>query len=282
MAGRAETPAGAGPQGPDDGHRPEEVVGQAVDGAPELLLDPVHDHRRVGGDGAGVVGDEEGAALGRDLLEALPLGAEPLRVDGLVERREPAPASAPSDPIRRRRTAAGPPRLVTRRGCGSGTMAVDRFFSPTTGRPLAIGPSYRARAGSARRAAAGGRVRRSTTVPARARAAAARRASRSRPWRARVASRRAGPACSSACDTRLGHERAQHQRAPVGSSQDREDRASCARASGRPRRPGSPARRRRGHRQGAAPGEPTRPSAGPQHVADHGAARRTTAGPGFP
>ena len=25
-----------------------------------------------------------------------------------------------------------------------GTMAVDRFFSPTTGRPLAIGPSYRA------------------------------------------------------------------------------------------------------------------------------------------
>ena len=34
---------------------------------------------------AGVVGDEQGAAVGRDLLEALPLDPEPVPVDRVVE-----------------------------------------------------------------------------------------------------------------------------------------------------------------------------------------------------
>ena len=72
VGGASRDAAGARPQGPDDGHGPEEVVGQSVDGSPELLLDPVHDDRRVGGDGAGMVGDEQRAALGRDLLRAPP------------------------------------------------------------------------------------------------------------------------------------------------------------------------------------------------------------------
>ena len=49
VGGSGRHPAGTGPQGPDDRHRPEEVVRQAVDGAVELLLNPVHDDGGVGG-----------------------------------------------------------------------------------------------------------------------------------------------------------------------------------------------------------------------------------------
>ena len=97
MAGLAETPP-ARAQGADDGHRPEEVVGQAVDGPFQFLLDAVHDHGRVRRDGAPVVGDEERSTLGRDLLEAVPLDTEPFRIDGLVQRagqRASAFGSAP-------------------------------------------------------------------------------------------------------------------------------------------------------------------------------------------
>ena len=70
---------------PTTGSALEDVVGQAVDRPPELGLDAVHDHRGVRRDGAGVVGDEQRAALGRDVLEALPLGPEPAFVDRIVQ-----------------------------------------------------------------------------------------------------------------------------------------------------------------------------------------------------
>jgi hypothetical protein len=51
-----------------------------------LLLDRLEDHRRVGRERAGVVGDEQGAAVGRDVLDPLDLAAEPVVVEELVDR----------------------------------------------------------------------------------------------------------------------------------------------------------------------------------------------------
>ena len=51
-----------------------------------LLLDRLEDHRRVGRQRAGVVGDEQRAAVGRDVLDALDLAAEPVVVEEVVER----------------------------------------------------------------------------------------------------------------------------------------------------------------------------------------------------
>ena len=77
--------AAARPQRADDGQRAEQVLGEAVDRAAELCLDAVHDRRRVGRDRAGVVRDEQRAALVGEVLEALPLDAEPVLVDRVVE-----------------------------------------------------------------------------------------------------------------------------------------------------------------------------------------------------
>ena len=85
MSGWAGTPPGPGPHGADHRDGPEEVVGQAVDRPPQLLLDAVHDGRGVGGDGAGVVGDEQSAAVVGDLLQPLPLDPEPVAVHRVVE-----------------------------------------------------------------------------------------------------------------------------------------------------------------------------------------------------
>ena len=76
--------ADARPQRPDHGDLTEDVLGQPVDRPVELGLDAVHDRRRVGRDRARVVGDEQRAAVGRDLLEALPLDPEPAAVDRVV------------------------------------------------------------------------------------------------------------------------------------------------------------------------------------------------------
>ncbi|OWY62246.1 hypothetical protein B7486_59465 [cyanobacterium TDX16] len=76
--------AGPAPQRADDGHALEEVVGEAVDGPLQLGLDAVHDRGRIRRDGCGVVGDEQGAAVGGDLLQPLPLDAQPVLVHGLV------------------------------------------------------------------------------------------------------------------------------------------------------------------------------------------------------
>ena len=77
VVGVGEHAADARPERADDRQPLEDVVGQAVDGPAELGLDAVHDRRGVGRDGAGVVGDEQRAAVGGDLLEALPLDPEP-------------------------------------------------------------------------------------------------------------------------------------------------------------------------------------------------------------
>ena len=99
VGGAGRDTSGTGPEGPEDRHGPEEEVGQSVDGAPELLLDPVHDDRGVGRDGAGMVGDEQRAALGGDFLQALPLRTEPLGVDRLVEGARQSPGPFGSTPF---------------------------------------------------------------------------------------------------------------------------------------------------------------------------------------
>ena len=78
--------AGAGPQRAEDRQRAEQVLGEAVDRAAELGLDAVHDHRRVRRDRGRVVRDQQRAALAGDVLEAFPLGPEPVLVDRVVDR----------------------------------------------------------------------------------------------------------------------------------------------------------------------------------------------------
>ena len=67
----------------------EEVLDREVQRARArvLLLDRLGDHRRVGRQRAGVVGDQQRAAGGRDVLDPLDLAAEPVVVEELVERR---------------------------------------------------------------------------------------------------------------------------------------------------------------------------------------------------
>ena len=55
VVGMSGNTADAGPHCPDPRCLAEEVVGQPIDRAPELLFDAVHDYRSVGRDGAGVV-----------------------------------------------------------------------------------------------------------------------------------------------------------------------------------------------------------------------------------
>ena len=115
--------AAARPQRADDRQRPEEVLGQAVDRAAELGLDAVHDRRRVGRDRARVVGDEQRAALGRDLLEALPLDAEPVLVDRVVDaagQRAEVLAAAPLVDVGAARVLVDGAVLAGRAGRGRG------------------------------------------------------------------------------------------------------------------------------------------------------------------
>ncbi len=72
-----------GPQRAGQREAPEEVVRQAVHRPAQLLLDAVHDHRGVGRDGPGMVGHQQGAPGGGDALQAVPLGPEPVGVDGV-------------------------------------------------------------------------------------------------------------------------------------------------------------------------------------------------------
>ena len=76
-----------------DEHAEErEALEEVLDGqvqlarARVLLLDRLGDHRRVGRQRAGVVGDEQGAAGGRDVLDPLDLAAEPVVVEERDER----------------------------------------------------------------------------------------------------------------------------------------------------------------------------------------------------
>ena len=77
--------AAARPQRADHRQRAEQVLGEAVDRAAELCLDAVHDRRRVGRDRARVVRDEQRAAGRGQVVEVLPLDAEAVLVDRVVE-----------------------------------------------------------------------------------------------------------------------------------------------------------------------------------------------------
>ena len=74
----------------------EEVLDGQVHGprARVLLLDRLEDHRRVGRERARVVGDEQRAAVGRDVLDPLDLAAEPVVVEELVDRLVEQPLDA--------------------------------------------------------------------------------------------------------------------------------------------------------------------------------------------
>ena len=66
-----------------------------------LLLDRLGDHRRVGRQRAGVVGDQQRAALGRHVLDPLDLAAEPAACRGTRSACGPrGPRRAPSAPSR--------------------------------------------------------------------------------------------------------------------------------------------------------------------------------------
>ena len=119
VGGPGRDPAAPGPKRADDRHGPEEVVGQAVDGSPQLLLDAVHDHRGVGGYGPRMVGHEERAALVGNLLQSLPPGAEPFRVDGLVEGTGQRPKPFRSPPLVDVGEAEVLRRVASGGGCGS-------------------------------------------------------------------------------------------------------------------------------------------------------------------
>ena len=93
----------------------EDLVGQAVDGPPEVALDAVHDRRGVGGDGTGVVGHDEGAALAWGSCRIPPTrpgtsGRRPGRRCGGGAR-----GAARSGPTRPRRTSGDRPAASTSR-----------------------------------------------------------------------------------------------------------------------------------------------------------------------
>ena len=154
MSGWAVTPPARDHRVPTTGTRPEEEVGQAVDGAAQLLLDAVHDDGGVGRDGPGVVGHQQGAARPGECAPALP--TRPGTSGGRSGRRPSgrAGASARCGPSRRRRTAC--PRRRRHRGSAAGGRVrapgrcdvsapvgeVDEGVgsSGSTGRPLWCGP----------------------------------------------------------------------------------------------------------------------------------------------
>ena len=120
--------AAARPQRADDRHRPEQVLGQAVDGAAELRLDAVHDRRRVGRDRARVVGDEQRAAGFGQELEALPLDAEPVLVDRVVQPAGQLRGCARCGPSGRRRSGVlrRSPSSTSRRASGTSSRPIAR------------------------------------------------------------------------------------------------------------------------------------------------------------
>ena len=102
LAGWAGTPPIFGSEHAEARIALEEVLDGEVQRprARVLLLDRLGDHRGVGRQRAGVVGDEQRAAVGRDVLDALDLAAEPQVVEEVVDasgRRSPRRArSGPS------------------------------------------------------------------------------------------------------------------------------------------------------------------------------------------
>ena len=136
VVGMSGDTADPGPHGADPRRLAEEVVGQAVDGPAELLFDAVHDHGGVGGDGAGVVGHQQGPTGLRDLLEALPLDPEPVLVERGVELAGQAPHVLGAAPLVDVGQAVADDRLVVGSGQGDegGTL-----LALAVSLPVAIG-----------------------------------------------------------------------------------------------------------------------------------------------
>ena len=107
-----------------------------------LVVDGELDHERVDGDGARVVGDDEGAALGRDVLDAADLDPEPVLGRGA--------AGAGRGCSRRSRRRSRSRRRRSRHRCGGGGRRAAR--RPDARRPPARCP----RPAAARRIAASG------------------------------------------------------------------------------------------------------------------------------
>ena len=99
-----------------DGHVERPRVGM-------LVADRLADHRRVRRQRAGVVGDEQRAAVGGDVLDPLDLAAEPVAVEELDERRvedaldplRPAPVVDAAIGLDRRAAASASARARRRR-----------------------------------------------------------------------------------------------------------------------------------------------------------------------
>src|SRR5664280_295256 len=108
VVGMCRYAAGPGPQGTDHRDGAEEVVGQSVDRAPELFFDAVHDGGGIRRDGAGMVCDQQGPAVGRDLLQSLPLNPEPVAVQRVVQAAHDGPHVLGATPF----VDVGPPRVV--------------------------------------------------------------------------------------------------------------------------------------------------------------------------
>ena len=129
--------------------------------APELLLDAVHDHRRVGGDGAGVVGDQEGAALASGSSRGPPTRPGTTSSRPARRARGPAAGCARTGPTRRRRTGEGPPgprrpRRDADRDDGGGPVLLADYLAPARHRAMVPIRSGRPRPVAAAELGAGG------------------------------------------------------------------------------------------------------------------------------
>ena len=122
LAGCAGTPPIFGSSMLKPGIALEEVLDREVQRARArvLLLDRLGDHRRVGRQRAGVVGDQQRAAVGRDVLDALDLAAEPQVVEEVVERAVEEPST------RSRAAPVGRPGARARSPAGSARRSRSR------------------------------------------------------------------------------------------------------------------------------------------------------------
>ncbi len=124
VVGMGDDAAEAAPVGADDGHRLEDVVGQAVAGAVELGLDAVHDHRRVARDGRRRGWRRAAPRRGPGCARGRPRSPGTTSSRRGRRRRGPACASARTGPTRRRRSAGD--RRARRGGGPVRVVAADR------------------------------------------------------------------------------------------------------------------------------------------------------------
>src|SRR5207244_13116234 len=69
------------------------------EGPTDLLLHAMDDHRGIGGDRPRVVGHQQGSAGAGDVFQALPLGPEPVPVEGAEESSGQSPVALGAAPL---------------------------------------------------------------------------------------------------------------------------------------------------------------------------------------